>query len=340
MVEETPSRMTVGYRILSDENLSPVHVLRDENDITIDDDYSRKISFHNPSLYTAEHDSSYFDLNLSLEPTILNGLNYLNVASYLAHLFVSYGIGVWGLGGILPTRWEISQEYETLITPARWAYYLWTPILVFQAFFALAQLLRDFRARPIVQDGTGYFFFYTCLIQTAWTLFFSFRLFIPSFICVVAAFVSLASLLVSQHCSQVRGQHSWVEYWLFRFPFFLHCGWMAVMVVVHFSLLCRHETSSIGTQIAADMIAIAVLLPVATFLLWSGEHLAIDFCIPSVIIWSYVSYESRVGVLALCLFFLVVVLLLLTPRIVTCPTDWYCNQTASPERCISKGLWR
>lgn len=296
MVEETPSRMKVGYRIAIDEetevDLLPVG-LRDENNVTIDDDYSRKISFHSPSMFTAEHDSSYMQLNLSYEPTLLNRLNYVNVASYLAHVFVSYGIGVRGLGGVLPSHWEISQKYDTLVMPAKWAYLLWAPILTFEAIFAGAQLLKDFRSRPIIQDGTGYFFFYTCLIQTAWTLFFSLRLFIPSFLCVVAAFASLASLLVSQHRSQVRGRQSWVEYWMFRFPFFLHCGWMAVMVAVNFTWLCRNETSNIGTQLAVDMITLAVLLPLATFLLWSGDHLTTDFVIPSVIVWSYVSNEWR-----------------------------------------------
>jgi hypothetical protein len=95
------------------------------------------------------------------EPARLNGLNYLNVLTYLLNVFVSYGIGVWGLGGILPTRWEISKEYVTLVTPAHWAYFLWAPILVFEAIFAIAQLFPYYRARPIIQQGTGFFFFYT-----------------------------------------------------------------------------------------------------------------------------------------------------------------------------------
>jgi hypothetical protein len=51
--------------------------------------------------------------------------NYLNVLVYLLHLFVSWGIGIWGLGGILKTRWAITTYYETLVTPAPWAYVSW-----------------------------------------------------------------------------------------------------------------------------------------------------------------------------------------------------------------------
>jgi len=179
----------------------------------------------------------------SREPARLNGLNFLNVVAYFTHVFVSYGIGVWGLGGILPTRTKIISEFETLVSPAGWAYYIWAPILGFEAIFAMAQLFPHYRARPIIQQGTGYFFFYTCIIQIAWTLFFSFKIFILSFVAVVAAFLSLASLLASQHYSQLRGRKSLMEYWLFKFPFYLHCGWLIVCGVVQFSMFFRQFTS-------------------------------------------------------------------------------------------------
>ncbi len=84
-------------------------------------------------------------------PSHLNGLNYLNVVTYAAHLFVSYGIGIWGLNHILETRWEIIMKYETLVTPAHWAYYLWAPIVIMEGFFSLAQLLPHYRARSLIQ---------------------------------------------------------------------------------------------------------------------------------------------------------------------------------------------
>jgi hypothetical protein len=221
-------------------------------------------------------------------PAKLNGLNYLNVLTYLVHVFVSYGIGVWGLGGILPTRWDIAKQYETLISPAEWAYYLWAPILFSEAIFVIAQLFPHYRARPIIQQGTGYFFFYTCLIQIAWTLFFAFKLFVFSFVAAVAALLSLASLLASQQFSQVRGRKSLVEYWLFRFPFYLHVGWLILCSVVQFSLLFRTLTSNIGVQLAADIVALGAMLPAATFFL-TGQPSGPDFVIPLVIVWSYVS---------------------------------------------------
>jgi hypothetical protein len=226
--------------------------------------------------------------NSNRRPAKLNGLNYLNVLTYLIHVFVSYGIGVWGLGGLVQTRWDIAKQYETLISPAEWAYYLWAPILFSEAIFVIAQLFPHYRARPIIQQGTGYFFFYTCLIQIAWTLFFAFKIFVFSFVAVVAALLCLASLLAKQQLTQVRGQKSLVEYWLFRFPFYLHAGWLILCGVVQFSLLFRQMTSNIGVQLAADIVALGAMLPAATFFL-TGQPSGPDFVIPLVIVWSYVS---------------------------------------------------
>jgi hypothetical protein len=296
MAEETPSRMTV-YRILDDDevamDLTPI-VLRDENNITTDEDYSRRMSFrnrHSSTLQAIEHDddSHYMHFTFSQEPAELNGLNYLNLLVMMIHLFVSCGIQMLGLDGIMATHMQVSKKYETLITPAEWSQYIWAPILAAETVFSLAQLLPSFRSRPIIQDATGFFFFYSCLLQTSWVIVYSFHLFIPSFILVVATFVSLTLLLLRQHFAHTP--KSKAEYWLFRFPFFLHCGWMAIMVAVNASMLCRSETSSVSTQLSIDVVALALLLPLATFLLW--VHAATDYCIPSVIIYSYIGIAWR-----------------------------------------------
>lgn len=223
------------------------------------------------------------------EPARLNSINYLNVVTYVLHLFVSWGLGIWGLDGTIETRWQISMRYETLVTPALWTYMLsWYPILVLEGIFAAAQLLPHYRNRPIVQAGTGYFFFYTFVIQTAWTLFFSFRLFILSFLAVVGALLSLLSLLASQQQQQtvVRGPRQTIEYYLFRFPFFLHTGWMAVVTAHHFSLLFRYYQSPASLQIAVDVFCLGILLPTAIVFLAVPQWK--DFVIPVVITWSYV----------------------------------------------------
>lgn len=259
----------------------------DEHDHTDDeaDSLSRRRRRH--------HRNRNFNAHVMTPP--LNGLNYLNVITYGINVFVSYGIGYAGLFGVLPTRWEILKHYETLVTPAEFAYYLWVPILIFECIFAVAQLFPYYRQRPIIQEGTGLFFFYTCILQTAWTLFFAFRLFLLSFVAAVGALLCLASLLASQQwrCLARRGdvgssKTNLMEYWLFRFPFYIHAGWLIMCSVVQWSILFRYYTSDVGVQLAADIVALGVMLPPSTFFL-TGQPSGPDFVIPLVIVWSYVS---------------------------------------------------
>lgn len=291
MVEETPSRMPVGaYRILNDgddeeaamQMISPVLLSKSNNNITFDDD-SR---FRNRSqpITDDDDDSEYIHFTFSQESE-LNGLNFLNLVTLTLQLIVTYGIGIWGLDGYVLTFWDVNKNYETLVTPADWMYWSWIPILVFESVFSIAQVLPSFRSRTILQDGTGYFFFYACLLQTAYTMCFSFHVFIASFILAVATCLTLSSLLLRQHYSQLR--RSKTEYWIFRLPFLLHLGWMVVMVVVNASMMCRNiHSSSIATQLTVDVVGLSILLPLAIILLWFSS--VKDFVIPFIIMCYYV----------------------------------------------------
>lgn len=229
----------------------------------------------------------------------LSGLNYLNLTAYGAHVFVWYGVAVAGLLGAATTRWSRTEYYQTLVTPTNWAAnYLWIPILLTQGAFAAAQLLPPYRTRPVVTSGIGYYFFYVVLLQIAYTFLYSFGLFYFSFAAVVATAVALLSLLVSQHHQHHHHGNSSAaaadggtggaiaEYVLFRLPFFLHAGWVVLQTADHFALLFRRYCpENAALQLAVDVVALAVLLPVAVTALAQAH----DFVIPTVILWSYVS---------------------------------------------------
>jgi hypothetical protein len=307
MTAESPSTFSADYFPLGRDG-EPVDILspvpfRDE--AGLHNDISERIYFDEETFDTREENISVPLLNNTLlnyssgsrsrsrrynntGQLKLSGLNYLNALTYVAHLFVSWGIGVWGLDGILDTRWEISTRYETLVTPALWAYYLWAPILILEGFFAVAQLIPHYRARPIIQAGTGYYFFYTFLIQTVWTLCFSFQSFICSFIAVLGALLSLGSLLASQKSALMGERQSLLEYCLFCFPFYLHTGWMVLMSVDQLSLLSRALGASIGLQLATDIAALGIMLAVAALCCLASPSWQ-DFVIPLVILWSFVS---------------------------------------------------
>jgi len=301
---ESPRSSFADYHLVVDEPsnkkqesslMSPTTPFREE--VGLHNDDSNRFYFDEEETTLASREENMNNLEPLLyvpqrEPSALNTINFLNAGTYAAHLFVSWGIGIWGLDGLLDTRWSlVSNKFETLVTPSLWAYCLWSPILILEGTFAIAQLLPHYRNQPIIQE-TGYLFFYCFVLQTAWTFFFSFQLFTLSFISVVFALLSLISLLLTQlHTISTDERRSWTEYTLFRFPFYLHTGWMVLMVTEHFALLFRAFGCSTHMQAAIDILSLALLLAVGVAVLIRPPYS--DFVIPAVIIWSFLGIAFR-----------------------------------------------
>jgi hypothetical protein len=175
----SPTRSS--YVVLEDTPGGDIHI-EESPHLNIQQSFSGKVLTQGASsLEDNDSDDEFSPLFFPEEPTELNGLNYLNVLTFVMHCFVSWGIGSWGLDGVLPTLGQIVTEYETLVTPDRWAYYMWVPILVLEAVFVISQLLPEYRSRPIVHvshsDGVDHLFvlsaacplFYLCGVGMAVT---------------------------------------------------------------------------------------------------------------------------------------------------------------------------
>lgn len=211
--------------------------------------------------------------------------NLLNLAAFGASLFIHYGIGVWGLGGILPTIREVTASHRTLITPVDWTHWIWAVIYALEGVFVVAQLLPSHRSRPVVLQGAGYFFVYSCLAQIAWTMFYSFCMFLVAFIMMATNLVALCFLIISQFVARSRDEGR-TEYLLLRFPFSLHIGWVFVETAVNFSILSMHSGWSDGEQLCAAIVSLGSLLLVGSLFL--GAQTAKGLVVPAVMIWAFV----------------------------------------------------
>ena len=74
----------------------------------------------------------------------------------------------------------------------------------------------------MVQDGVKIWYFVSCLVQSGWTLTFGYEQIVLSLIFMVSILLSLGLILVNQN--KVMSDGTIGEYWLFRFPFAVHCG--------------------------------------------------------------------------------------------------------------------
>ena len=91
-------------------------------------------------------------------------LNILNGIAYAINVIVTFGVGVGGIGGF-PTNEELSEKYQTLITPAGWAFSIWSIIFTFQFIFIVCQFTSKYSNAPLVVKGVSYWYIFTCLTQ-------------------------------------------------------------------------------------------------------------------------------------------------------------------------------
>ena len=72
-------------------------------------------------------------------PNELRVLKWINACAYALNVAVTYGIGALGLFD-LPTNGDLSAKYQSIVTPAGYAFSIWAIIFVFQALWCIQQL--------------------------------------------------------------------------------------------------------------------------------------------------------------------------------------------------------
>lgn len=86
--------------------------------------------------------------------------------AFLLNVAATYGIGVLGLFN-LRTNTEVSEQYQTIVTPAGYAFAIWGVIFVSQGVFTVAQALPAFRSSDVVVKGVGYYYVLVCVAQVS-----------------------------------------------------------------------------------------------------------------------------------------------------------------------------
>jgi len=166
---------------------------------------------------------------------------------------------------------------------------IWPPIFFFEALFAFAQLSPSYRARAVVREGAKFWFIQLCLGQIAWTIFFSLKLFLLSLFAIGIMLGSLVSLLFSEHFADSSDKRS-REYWLFRFPFRLHVGWVFVLTAVNLLIVSDDAGAGAVVYLTLSLVLLAGLLLIAFFFLTVVKDT--DYIVPLVIIWGFVSSSN------------------------------------------------
>jgi len=216
----------------------------------------------------------------------LNANNYLNLIGYILNVAVTFGASSFFN---FPDNAELSNKYQTIVTPAGLSFAIWGIIFLSQGFFAVLQMLSSYRSHGFVQEGVKYWYFVACVFQSIWTFAFGYEVIGLSFLCMGGIFLSLLPIVRNQsrlgsEFEEFESSQAISDFWVLKFPFSIHCGWIAAAFAVNANVFLVAS----GVQAAAqERWAYATVIytvgcaMVALFYLPSP-----DFTIPYVLVWA------------------------------------------------------
>jgi benzodiazapine receptor len=207
----------------------------------------------------------------------LNKFNFINLFAYLTNAFVTFAIGTFGLAG-RPTNSELSDKYQTIVTPSGSAFSIWSLIFVAQALWCVWQFLPSQRNSAGV-TRVGYLYLLTVIAQCGWTVSFSYEIMWLSLVFMYLICLSLVTTVVRlQTYSKI-----WKGYFLWQFPFSIHCGWIIAASAVNTNVLPVFYEATAAVQFAVAGASLGVVTLVG--LSWLCSY-PVDLTVPIVLVWA------------------------------------------------------
>lgn len=221
-------------------------------------------------------------------------LNVLNVIAYIAN--VGFVNGVPALFNV-PDNGELSRKYQTIVTPAGWAFAIWGLIFLVQAIWSVVQVaVPSYRTNPLVVEGVDYNYIWVCLFQIAWTFAFGFERIGLSLVFMLGILFFLIRIYSLQQKTLIENNDVAFSrnYWLLRFPFGIHLGWIIAATLVNTNVVLVAFGVSARLQFYAAMLSLVITLVVTAGSLFNqADKKHPDVVIPLVLVWALVSHKNQ-----------------------------------------------
>ena len=208
----------------------------------------------------------------------------LNLAAYAANTAVSYAVGASGLFG-LPDNATLSRKYQTLVTPAGWAFAIWGLIFAAQLVWAVHPQFATFATSSTHNhiSAVGFQYVGVCVAQIAWTVAFATERVSLSLLCMMTILYFLQRIDSARPAAayaNTTGTSTTANYWIYRFPLALHYGWICAATAVNASVVLVAWHVSAAVQFYAAVGSLTALFGLAFFKLFQ----AFDYTVPAVIV--------------------------------------------------------
>ena len=179
---------------------------------------------------------------------------FLVIIATAGVIFFNYLAATGSLGGI--ETGAVSDKYPTLVTPAGYAFSIWSLIYlggaafsVYQALPANAQRFRSIRSVYIL----------SCAANCAWLYFWH-----QEAILLSAAMIFLLLGTLAFINSKLQKTETIGDFWLVKFPFGIYFGWVTAATIVNAAValvyLKVQVSGSVAVMLGAGLVLIATAL--------------------------------------------------------------------------------
>lgn len=210
--------------------------------------------------------------------------SYLVLAATAGTIIFNWLAAVGRVGGTTPA--EISAKYPTVVTPAGYAFTIWSLIYVGLVAFSIYQFLPRNLAR---YRALRSLYIFSCALNCAWIFFWHSEQIAICLAIIAGLWVTLLFI-----CIRVRNSESTGEYWAVRAPFGLYFGWVTAATLVNFAVLLVYLQAVPSTGTAVVIGTVLVLLAAA---IGVAERIKLaDYFFPLAVAWALGAIAVAQGV--------------------------------------------
>ena len=244
-----------------------------------------------------------------------NPYKWWNLLFFLGMITVNVLSVTVPLGG--RSTGEISDMYHTYLTPAGYAFSIWSLIYILLAGFIIYQFRQYTGSRDSVQ-AIRFWFVLSCVFNMAW-LFLWHYLYLE--LSLAAMVLMLFTLIVIYRSTRRITEPTTGERWLIKLPFSIYLGWISVATIVNVSVVLeKNNWDGFGLS---DPTWAVIMLCVGTLLAVAVSYPNRDSIYPLVFVWAFIAIALEhkdadnvfiTGLITAGLLFIYSLWLLLTPR--------------------------
>ncbi|MDQ3041029.1 MAG: tryptophan-rich sensory protein [Acidobacteriota bacterium] len=176
------------------------------------------------------------------------------IAATVGVIVFNYLAASGALGGI--ETGAVSDKYPTLVTPAGYAFAIWSliylGIVAFSIYQALPKNLERFRFLRTV-------YILSCAANCAWLYFWHQEAILVSVAVIFLLLGTLAFINIKLQTTDTLG-----EFWLAKFPFGIYFGWVTAAAIVNAAVVLVYlnvqVSDSLAVMLGAGLVLIATVL--------------------------------------------------------------------------------